>query len=41
MKMALRKHPETVRPEQLDKVPGRFFACVCKQDGTDRDCEYY
>ena len=35
----LEKNPETVRPEQLDKVPERFFACVCKQDGTDHDCE--
>ena len=31
----LEKNPETVRPEQLDKVLERFFACVCKQDGTD------
>ena len=28
----LEKSPETVCPEQLDKVPERFFACVCKQD---------
>ena len=35
----LEKNPETVRPEQLDKVLERFFACVCKQDGTDHDCE--
>ena len=34
------KNPETVRPEQLDKVLERFFACVCKQDGTDHDCEH-
>ena len=31
----LEKNPEPVRPEQLDKVVERFFACVCKQDGTD------
>ena len=31
----LEKNPEMVRPEQLDKVLERFFACVCKQDGTD------
>ena len=31
----LEKNPETVRPEQLDKVTERFFACVSKQDGTD------
>ena len=24
-----------VLPEQLDKILERFFACVCKQDGTD------
>ena len=35
----LEKNPETVRPEQLDKVLERFFARVCKQDGTDHDCE--
>ena len=35
----LEKNPETVRPEQLDKVLERFFACLCKQDGTDDDCE--
>ena len=33
------KNPETVRPEQLDKVLERFFACVCKQDGSDHVCE--
>ena len=38
-KNGLEKNPETVRPEQLDKVLERFFTCVCKQDGTDRDCE--
>ena len=27
----LEKYPETVRPEQLDKVRERFFTCVCKQ----------
>ena len=32
---SLEKNPETVRLEQLDKVLERFFACVCKQDGTD------
>ena len=31
----LEKNPKTVRPEQLDKVLERFFACVCKQDGTN------
>ena len=36
----LEKNPETVRPEQLDKVLERFFACVCKQYGTDHDCEH-
>ena len=35
----LEKNPETVRPEQLDKVLERFFACVFKQDGADHDCE--
>ena len=30
----LEKYPETVRPEQLDKVLERFFA-----DGTDYECE--
>ena len=35
----LEQNPETVRPEQLDKLLARFFACVCKQDGTDHDCE--
>ena len=39
MKMALRKTPETVRPEQLDKVHKSFFSCVCKQNGTDRNYE--
>ena len=38
-KNGLEKNPETVRPEQLDKVLKRFFSCVCKQDETDRDCE--
>ena len=39
----LEKNSETVRLEQLtlDKVLERFFACVCKQDGTDYDCEHY
>ena len=31
----LEKNPETVRPEQLDKVLERVFACMCKQDGTE------
>ena len=31
----LEKNPETVRPEQLDQVLERIFACVCKQDGTE------
>ena len=35
----LEKNPETVRPEQLDKVFKGFFACVCKQHGTDHDSE--
>ena len=35
----LEKNPGMVRPEQLDKVLERFFACVRKQDGTDHDCE--
>ena len=35
----LEKNSETVRPEQLDKVLERFFACVCKQDRMDHDCE--
>ena len=38
----LEKNPETVRSFVLypvDKVLERFFACVCKQDGTDHDCE--
>ena len=34
----LEKNPETVRPGQLDKALEWFFACVCKQDGTDHDC---
>ena len=33
------KNPETVCPEQLDKEIEQFFACVCRQDGTDHDCE--
>ena len=33
----LDKNPEMVLPEQLDKILERFFACVCKQDGTDYD----
>ena len=36
----LEKNPETVVLEQLGKVLERFFACVCKQDGTDHDCEH-
>ena len=35
----LEKNSQTVRPEQLDKVLERFLSCVCKQDGTDHDCE--
>ena len=35
----LEKNPETVRSDKLDEVLERFFACVCKQDGTDHDCE--
>ena len=31
----LDKNPEMVLPEQLDKILERFFACMCKQDGTD------
>ena len=31
----LEKNPETVRPEQLDKVLERIFALVCKQDRDD------
>ena len=31
----LDKNPEMVLPEQLDKILERFFASVCKQDGTD------
>ena len=31
----LDKNPGMVLPEQLDKILERFFACVCKQDGTD------
>ena len=30
---------EKKRPEWLDKVLERFFPCVCKQDGTNHDCE--
>ena len=33
------KNPERDRPEQLDKEIERFFACVCRQDGTDHDGE--
>ena len=32
-------NPETVRSKKLDKGVERFFACVCKQEGTDHDCE--
>ena len=35
----LEKNPETVRPEELHKILERFFACVCKQGGSDHDCE--
>ena len=35
----LEKNLEMVRPEQLDKVLERFFACVCSQHGTGHDCE--
>ena len=34
----LEKNPGAVRPEQLDKVLERFFACVCKQDQTGHNC---
>ena len=43
MKMlSLEKNPETVHPEQLDKVHvlEQFFASVCKRDGTVHDCEH-
>ena len=35
----LEKNLEMILPEQLDKVLERFYASVCKQDGTDRDYE--
>ena len=38
---SLEKNPEMVCPEQLDKVLlEQFFASVCKQDGTNHDCEH-
>ena len=36
-KNGLEKNPETVRPEQLHKVLEHFFACMCKEDGTNHD----
>ena len=35
----LEKNLEMVHPEHLDKVLERFFAYVCKQVGSDHDCE--
>ena len=32
---SLEKNLEMIPPEQLDKVLERFYASVCKQDGTD------
>ena len=32
---SLEKNLEMIPPEQLDKVLDRFYASVCKQDGTD------
>ena len=32
---SLEKNLEMILPEQLDKVLERFYASVCKQDGTD------
>ena len=32
---SLGKNLDTILPEQLDKVLERFYASVCKQDGTD------
>ena len=32
---SLEKNLELILPEQLDKVLERFYASVCKQDGTD------
>ena len=32
---SLEKNLETIFPKQLDKVLERFYASVCKQDGTD------
>ena len=29
------KYPENYLPTELDKLLERFFASVCKQDGTD------
>ena len=32
---SLEKNMEIILPEQMDKVLVRFYASVCKQDGTD------
>ena len=32
---SLEKNMEMILPEQMDKVLERFYASVCKQDGTD------
>ena len=32
---SLEKNLEMILPDQLDKVLERFYASVCKQDGTD------
>jgi len=34
-KISLEKNLEMILPEQLDKALERFYASVCKQDGTD------
>ena len=33
-KNSLEKNMEMILPEQMDKVLERFYASVCKQDGT-------
>ena len=36
---SLEKNLEMILPEELDKVLERFYASVCKQDGTDYEPE--
>ena len=34
---SLEKNMEMILPEEMDKVLERFYASVCKQDGTDHE----